>query len=266
MSAKIFPKDITSYDLLKTFAVLTMIFDHIGLYFFPEHLWIRVIGRMSFPVWLFLIGYARSRDLPMMLFVGAGALIVADMIAGIPIFMLNIIVTIIFVRIVLDRIALFCFQSYMHFWCVGILLFALSLPTAFILDYGAQAILTALFGYCIRHRKNEKIVNDRFLFSFMMFVFFNFVVVQHIMFGFSMMQFTVMIVCVGFVYLVLYYFQSKVFSGFTRKCPLPVVFVLQLCGRRSLEIYVVHLLIFKALGFYFGTIGDGLFAVHLFDL
>ena len=97
----------------------------------------------------------------------------------------------------------------------------------------------------------------------MMFVFFNFVVVQHIMFGVSMIQFTVMIVCVGFVYLVLYYFQSKVFSGFTRKCPLPVVFVLQLCGRRSLEIYVVHLLIFKALGFYFGTIGDGLFAVHL---
>ena len=71
MASKTLPSSITSYDILKTFAVLTMIIDHIGLYFFPDEMWWRVIGRLSFPVWLFLIGYAQSRDIPKLLILGA---------------------------------------------------------------------------------------------------------------------------------------------------------------------------------------------------
>ena len=54
MNVKTLPTAITSYDLFKTLAVATMLIDHVGIYFFPDELWFRVIGRLSFPIWLFL--------------------------------------------------------------------------------------------------------------------------------------------------------------------------------------------------------------------
>ena len=53
---KALPKNITSYDLFKTLALVLMIADHIGFYFYPNELWLRAFGRLSAPMWLFLIG------------------------------------------------------------------------------------------------------------------------------------------------------------------------------------------------------------------
>lgn len=40
---------------LKLLAILTMVIDHIGLFFFPELFWMRIVGRLSFPLFAFLI-------------------------------------------------------------------------------------------------------------------------------------------------------------------------------------------------------------------
>lgn len=40
---------------IKLLAILFMIIDHIGLFFFPEHLWFRIIGRLSMPLFAWLI-------------------------------------------------------------------------------------------------------------------------------------------------------------------------------------------------------------------
>ncbi len=233
---KTLPKDITSYDLFKTFAILTMIIDHIGAYFFPEQLWFRAIGRMSFPVWLFLIGYARSRDLPMKLFIGAGILILADYVVGLPILPLNILVTIAITRLLIDRVAEFSLRGSWYLWGTATFLFLAVLPTAFVSDYGTRAIIIALAGYYLRHR--ESIANDRLIFQYMVFAFLSFIIVQHIMFGFSSHQLTFMTICVGLVHAALYYFKPLTLSGFTAKCPSSVVWFLQLCGRR-LELQLV---------------------------
>src|SRR5690606_10698014 len=95
---------LTSYDLIKAAAVLLMIVDHVGYYFFPDQDWFRVFGRMCVPIWFFLIGYARSRDLSLPLWIGLAALVVANMIAGMSIFPLNVLGTMILVRLVLDRV------------------------------------------------------------------------------------------------------------------------------------------------------------------
>lgn len=48
------------YDYLKILALLTMIVDHIGYYLFPDQLRLRLIGRIAFPIFLFLVGFNSS--------------------------------------------------------------------------------------------------------------------------------------------------------------------------------------------------------------
>jgi len=45
-------------------AMLTMLIDHIGAVFFPDQQWLRIIGRIAFPLYAYLmvIGYQRTRS------------------------------------------------------------------------------------------------------------------------------------------------------------------------------------------------------------
>ena len=54
-----------SNDRLKLIAVVTMVTDHIGAYLFPNVMLFRMIGRISFPIFAFMIveGYFRTGNL-----------------------------------------------------------------------------------------------------------------------------------------------------------------------------------------------------------
>lgn len=55
---------LTSYHL-KLIAALTMLVDHVGVLFYPDVDWLRAIGRVSFPlfVWLLVQGEARTKNI-----------------------------------------------------------------------------------------------------------------------------------------------------------------------------------------------------------
>lgn len=50
--------------VLKIIAMISMVFDHVGDMFFPDALWMRMIGRLAMPIFSFCIaeGYAHTRD------------------------------------------------------------------------------------------------------------------------------------------------------------------------------------------------------------
>lgn len=56
--------------LLKLIACITMLIDHVGSIFFPNIMIFRVIGRVSFPIYAFLIteGYTRTKNLKRYIF------------------------------------------------------------------------------------------------------------------------------------------------------------------------------------------------------
>ena len=49
---------------LKIIAIITMLIDHIGAGLFPSQIWLRMIGRLAFPIFAFLIceGFIHTRD------------------------------------------------------------------------------------------------------------------------------------------------------------------------------------------------------------
>lgn len=56
-------KGLSSYPI-KLLAAVTMLIDHIGVVFFPDAIGFRIIGRISFPlfIWLLVQGEAHTRD------------------------------------------------------------------------------------------------------------------------------------------------------------------------------------------------------------
>jgi hypothetical protein len=48
----------TTHDVLKAFAVIVMIVDHVGWLYFPDCVTFRTVGRLAAPLFFFLVGYS----------------------------------------------------------------------------------------------------------------------------------------------------------------------------------------------------------------
>lgn len=249
--------NITSYDLLKTFAVLIMLTDHIGAYFFhevyPDDLWWRAVGRIGFPVWFFLVGYARGRDIPPKLIGGALVLLAANVVVGMPLFPLNALVSMIIIRLVLENLTARMLKNRHELWVGACMLTVLAVPTNYMFEYGTLGIITAIFGFMVRNR--EQIANNKLVVSYMMFSLAVFVFYQQYFFNFTMPQFVFVAVGTAIVRCVLFYFQPLEFPVLTQRCSRISVAFIQLCGRYTLEIYVIHLFIFKIVSLASGAEG-----------
>ncbi|MCK5374450.1 MAG: hypothetical protein KAJ40_04130 [Alphaproteobacteria bacterium] len=262
MLEKILPKEITSYDLVKTFAVLFMIIDHIGVYFFPEDFWWRVAGRMCVPVWFFLIGYARSRDVSSRIWMGAFILMGVDVIVGWPIFPSNILFTILWMRLILDYVAKW-FETFGISRFVAVIgMVVMLIPTAFLSDYGTSGLVLVLYGYFVR-RYQDGACSQSFMRGNMVFAFIFFFFSQQVFFGFDPLQFGMLGGGLLFVVTALQYFRAHNFVGLKERIGVAGSAVLKICGRYSLEIFVVHLLVFKVVALACEREGMGLLAFKL---
>jgi len=162
----------TALDAMKMFAIVNMTADHIGAYFFPHDLWWRAIGRITFPVWFFLVGYSRSRALPTSLLVFAALLVADHPLVGRTIFPMNALVTVIACRLILnyctdhkflprrlpELIVVFC---------------ALSLVTIPIIEYGSVAFMYALVGRMVREKEKTHF-NALLISSYVIFIIWQF--------------------------------------------------------------------------------------------
>ena len=263
MSKKL-PADITSYDLLKTFAVITMVIDHIGVYFFPDELWWRAVGRSCVPVWFFLIGYARTRDLSPLLIGGGLILLAGNFIAGMSVLPLNVLFTIMLIRLCIDSLMGLCLRRPVLIWSVSAILFVLALPSYFLTEYGSQAIIMAMFGYLVRRRDLPGF--ETLSLRYMIFALLSFTLLQRLAFAFNPAQFLSMFGFLFAVMLLLISFRPRSFPRLTLVLTAPVGAFIRLCGRHTLEIYVLHLLLFKALAVYWGLENYSLFQWHWFPV
>lgn len=249
METKKLPDALTYLDIIKTLAVIVMIIDHVGLYFFQNEDWFRTIGRIGMPVWFFMIGYASTRALPNRLLIGAFILAAVDFLLFQKLFAMNALVTIMLLRLSIDHVMNFITQSRYLFYLIVVLLVLLSIPTSVIVEYGTMALLFAIAGYMVRHK--DKIheltfVTEKDFYGFMSLIFLGFCVIQNGQFGLSEAQLFVMVVLTALTMVSLITMKPLTFPDF--KEPM-VKKIVQYCGRNTLDIYVVHLVIFKVILF-----------------
>lgn len=136
-------------DAMKFFAIVNMTIDHIGMYLFPEIEWLRALGRITFPVWFFLVGYSRSKTVGKELWIYAVLLVIVHPFVFQPFFPTNALVTIILCRLTLYFLEWRGWtEKYMLEFAVGCIF--LSPVTLSFFEYGTVAFLYALIGRLVR--------------------------------------------------------------------------------------------------------------------
>ncbi len=253
------PHSLTSLDLLKSAAIILVIVDHIGMFFFPDEYWWRLFGRLCVPIWFFLIGFARSRTVPAKWLYCAGTLSMGNLIFGLTLLPLNILYNLAFCRIAVDKVAALVKKNLFVLYGFALLMFLLVLHSSVLVDYGTLGLMLILLGHMNRNEDSYSYTSFERLTYFLVatslyaasqWTFFNDEVNPM-----NTLQNLFLFISLPMVGLLLYFFKSVTFktppAGLALLTP-----VFQFLGRYTLEIYTLHLLIFSALGLVLGTSGE----------
>ena len=246
-------ENVTSYDLLKTAAFLLMLIDHIGVYFYPDELWLRLIGRLCVPIWCFLIGYAVTRKIGIDLWAGVIALTATNIITGGDVFPVTILLTFIVIRTVLDKIISLSFTSKERSIILICLLFIALFPTMALVEYGTAALALALSGYAVRHGGHYAM--PLFITGFVIFLF-----SQIVTFNFGLTQSLILTMALAGIAFGMWRFKPLEFPNFTHKS---IIIPLKFIGRHTLFLYVFHLILFKLISASFGLTNYSWFKIFL---
>ena len=238
------PRAVDNTDWLKTAAIILVVVDHTGYFFIEDADWWSVFGRLAAPPFFFLLGYARTRTVPLYwIWLGVILTLLDSWNTGWTWVAPNILLSFALIRIARPYV-----QNLLqrHGWAAFVLLVSVLLAVlpiaANIVDYGAEGWLWALFGLCQRmyvDRANVLIPNVglmRLLACVVAAVVY--VWQEQLVFWFSQVQLATVILSVCVLSLGLCLFRR----GPSRiQPPEPIAGALRFIGRRTLEIYAIQL-------------------------
>lgn len=245
---KVLPKELTSYDLLKALAIVLMVIDHVGHHFYPDEMWLRILGRLCVPIWFFLAGYARTTELPIRLWVGGLIVVASAIVAGQFLLPLNILFSILVVRFARQTLVGHSLHSPDALRGMYLILLFLTFPTAILFEYGTISMLFVLMGYIVRNKEEVyERVEAQYVKIFIVVSFLSFFFIEGVNLpAVSSVQAFVMFFGFVGVGLTLWNFRAVVYVDAAHHMAPSLIKVIQFMGRRTLEIYVVHIIVFRA--------------------
>ncbi|MBT3254916.1 MAG: hypothetical protein HN366_00460 [Deltaproteobacteria bacterium] len=243
---------VDNTDWLKTAAIILVVVEHIGYFFIEDADWWSAFGRLAAPPFFFLLGYAKTRNVPLH-WIWLGVILTlldswnTDWTWVAP----NILLSLALIRVARPHVQILMkHHGWAAFAILVSVLFAVLPITGNIVDYGAEGWLWALFGLCQRiyvdgtaqsgeppaHAIPENLHLMRLLACFVAAV--GYVWQEQIEFSFSQIHFAAVILGVGVLSLSLCLFQR----GPSRiQPPESIAGALRFMGRRTLEIYAIQL-------------------------
>ncbi len=236
---------LTSYDFLKFATLIFMLIDHVGAFFMVDELWFRVLGRLGFPAWFFLAGYSKGREINQTLWLGAGMLVLGNIVLGQYLLPLNALCSFILVRLLMSSQYQKLFSNWETLLYVTMAMILMAYPTGLLFEYGTLVFMMGMFGYVVRHKDELEIGKIvRILFCSVTVLAITFF--EIVTFGFNPQQSLFCLITLSALCVLLYHFKSLEYPHLTQKLPRVLVSILQFGGRYTLEIYVFHLLAIKA--------------------
>jgi len=236
-----FKNEVFFQDLLKSIAILVMIIDHAGFYFFPEELWLRAIGRVSAPIWFFFVGYNykfSNTHLDQIFYFAVFLQLIICFVGNNSLFPLNILFT-----IIISKRILAYYEQYIKNASVGTmflvaLVIVLYSPTNNFTQYGILGVYMSLWGYHYKHRIGNKL--NQLLLSFILIFItqsqvFNFAISEQIIF--------VILLCLTKYALYVYSPIKLNINGLLK-------YIINISSRYSLYIYCMHVILFITLSKY----------------
>jgi len=246
------------YDYLKVFAILAMIVDHIGFFVFPHLPLLRLIGRLAFPVFLFLVwfnwSYKFDRRLWLFWLIVQIPFTFVYLAWYVTDYVLNILLCIWLVRLFLSffhRISV-SLSSWvrMFFFFFSLLFFFLLFPYTYtILDYGSMVFVFGMLGYFFRFYYVSSYLNFFLLLFMGIFVFCFHYFTQFFVFWFFFSELQ------WFVLSLFYIFELQLFVVLSEKnyslCVSKWIdWVISRSSRYALGIYVFHIVLLSCLWFF----------------
>lgn len=236
---------MASYELC-ALAVVAFLVDHVGYYFYTEQLWFRVL-RLFALVWFFPAGYNSAWRSNWRVWAGIGILTVMDAALYSDFWPICAVASLVAARMLVDPLMDFSLKGAGRFWAVQAVLALLILPTGEFLEYGTLALLIANAGWLLRHRDRlpPGIVSLPHYFVFVTALYIAF---SQYTFGFDALQFGFVVLSTAATAWLMYHFDALIREDLRRKRAERDDLVRRICrtlARRSLEIYVGHLMLFK---------------------
>lgn len=235
-------KNLTAYDLF-ALTVVVMIFGHIAYYFYPDNEVLRVPDRIMVPVFLISIGYNAGRKMTPLFIFGACLMtymhfLLSNEIHG------NVLLTFILVRSILNPIIHFSLRSKNHFWGTYITLLLLAPALENLTDYGSISVIMAMAGWLNKNRSEvhkEITTPAKFFFA----AYFSYIFWISIIFHFTFPQMIIIAIGSGFIFWILYNFKTLLLNSIKRRPKNPIEKICSVLGHKSLEIYILHMIIFQ---------------------
>lgn len=226
------------YDYLKIIAIILMIIDHIWFFFFPEALWMRLLGRGAFPIFLSLVwlsgSYKWRRDLcisALLVQIPIITYAISNQLYGF--LTLNILRSIIIARYIANILQ---HKETKRYIVVSLILLPLITIWEYIFDYGILAIYFVIRWTMLQQKKNIYVTSIYGVSTWiLMMIFsipnFHFNAIQQLYIGIYAVIQTILI------YIVQYHNYS---IHIHRKRD----YYIEKIAKKSLLIYVIHLIIF----------------------
>jgi len=261
-----------SHDWLKAIAIILMVIDHTGVYFFPDDYIYRFIGRFSFPMFFFLIGFTyqglrtdspadsnrkwsqyyvklpQAVKKPVNFFWAFNIksdllaclllITITNLVLNGELFPLNILFS-----VIVCRIALYLLERYdlfVHGLLISWLLLTVAhMPLVFVYEYGGAAVLVTMVGYLIRHNRRRESVPLTFIFL----SYLTYCASQMVFFPATFNYIASLYIGIAalFVFLADYKFEKTYWLPNLKAINYPIMFI----SRYSLYVYTAHLLAFK---------------------
>lgn len=240
-------KNYISINDLFALTIAIMLVGHTALFFVPDNLWLRIADRIFISVLLISIGYNIGHKIGWPIYIGATLIMAGQIFVtyGPPI---NILAIFIALKFFLDPFVKLISQNKILFWGVNFVMAFVSPFANLLFEYGTLAFIMATAGWINRNRDEVKTVTT--ILEYYIFSYFSFLWFTWLAFGFSAIQMLCIALGVGLVMYLLLDYKTLILNSLKRK---PKDIIEKTCAfmaRKSLEIYVFHVLLYMLIVYY----------------